>query len=387
MPYPAAMQPRRRTWLRRLAAPAACAPLLLAAPPAAAQPATPAPPAAAQPATPAPSATTPPVTAPADTAPPVTAPADTTAPASTAPPGPVPLVVQRAPGASDCLDAATLADRVTLLTGRRALVAADGASGAFAYEVQILKSDEGYTAIVLAGGKSRQIEDPGPTCASLSDALALTLAILADADTPPPAPPPDPPPPAPVRVPVRIPPPAPPRPPAPAYGPRLLLSPSVGLSEGLSGSLVPAVVLLNDLRLIGPLSVLAGFTWMPAQGFPLAPGRVEVQLMYGQIAPCVSRWRILERVRLGACAQLNVGGLRGKAIGYPQSREVTRPWTSFGLTGLADVLVIDPLYWSVRVGGFVTAPQEAFAIDGVGVAFDPPPAGILVATGVGVRIL
>lgn len=345
MPYPAAMRRRPRPWIRS-ALVAALLPCL-AARPAAAQP---------------------------------------------GPEGPAPLVVQRAPGASDCLDAAALADRVTLLTGRRALVAAQDGGGGFAYEVQILHSEDGYTAIVLAGGKSRQIEDPGPTCESLSEALALTLAILAgDAapapEPPPPAPEPPPPPSAAFAIPVPVF--APPRAPdpAPVGAPRLLISPSVGISEGLSGSLVPSLVLLNDLHLIGPLSVLAGFTWMPDQQIPLGPGRVEVQLMYGQIAPCLSRWRILDRVRLGACAQLNVGGLRGKASGYAENREVTRPWTSFGLVGLLDVLVIDPFFWSIRIGGFVNAPQEAFSVDGIGVAFEAPPVGVLVATGIGVRIL
>jgi len=344
MPYPAAMRERRgRRWARRLVTLTACAftSAFLPSSPATAQ---------------------------------------------TAPAGPVPLVVQRAPGASDCLDAAALADRVTLLTGRKALVAAESAGGGFAYEVQILKSDDGYTAIVLAGGKSRQIADPGPSCASLSDALSLTLAILVDADGTPPAPPPEPPPPpATAVVPIFVPPPPPP--PAPYHGPRLFLSPQIAVTEGLSGSLVPALVLVNDLRVYRSLSVLAGFTWMPSQNFPLGQGQVEVQLMYGQIAPCLSEWNILGRVRLGGCAQLNIGGLRGKATGYPENREVTRVWTSFGLTGLLDVRLIDPIFWSVRVGGFVNATQEGFSIDKVGTAFEQAPAGILVGTGIGVRIL
>ena len=301
-------------------------------------------------------------------------------------PAPVPLVVQRAPAAADCIDAAALADRVTVLTGRKALIAADGAGSGFAFEVQILKSDEGYTAIVLAGGKSRQISDPGPTCASLSDALSLTLAILVDADATP-APPPPPPPPAPkptAPAPTFTPPP-PPRPTV-TRGAGLLISPSVGLSEGLSGSLVPALVLVNDLRLYKSLSVLAGFTWMPSQDFPIGPGKVEVQLMYGQIAPCLSTWNILHGVRLGGCLQLNVGGLRGKAVDIPQGIEVTRPWVSLGLTALLDVPVIDPFYWSVRLSGFGTFTQESFTLVDYGRAFDAPPVGVLVGTGIGVRI-
>src|SRR5262245_53241203 len=202
------------------------------------------------------------------------------------------LIVQRAPAAADCLDAGGLAARVNELAGREALVAATDAGSGVAFEVQILKSDDGYTAIVLAAGKSRQIADPGPACESLASALALTLAILLDAGEAPPVPPPPPPPPPPPRpapAPLLLP--LPPLPPAPPYvGPRLLVAPFVAVTEGLAGSVVPAVALAADVRVVAPLSILAGFTWMPSQDFPLPPGRVEVQLLYGQIAACFSTW-------------------------------------------------------------------------------------------------
>lgn len=332
MPYPAAM------WIRRLAASASCALGVLAGQSASAQPA---------------------------------ALHD------------VPLVVQRAPAAADCVDGKTLAERVNRLVGRTALIAADEPGQSFAFEVQILHAEDGYTAIVLAAGRSRNLDDPGPTCAGLSEALAVTLAVLVDADEQPPAPPPPPPPPRPTIVPVFVPPPRPP--PAPVYGPRLLLSPIIAVTSGLSGDAVPALVLVNDLRVIGPFSLLAGFTWMPSQDFPLRQGHVEVQLMYGQIAGCLSSWRVLGRARLGGCFQLDAGAIRGKGVDYPTNSEVTRPWIALGLTGLADVPIIDPVYWSTRVSAFAVPTQEAFQITGIGVAFDPPPFGVLVGTGVGVR--
>lgn len=351
MPYPAAMgasgeasrkaSPGRapREWMRRIAATALCATGLLAARSTAAQPA---------------------------------ALHD------------VPVVVQRAPAASDCVDAATLAGRVNLLVGRTALIASEAAGESFAFEVQILRSDDGYTAIVLAAGGSRKLDDPGPTCAGLSDALAVTLAVLVDADEKPVAPPPPPPPPPATATAVFVPPPPPPSIP-PRYGPRLLLSPIIAVTSGLSGDAVPAVVLVNDLRVIGPFSLLAGFTWMPSQDYPLREGHIEVQLMYGQLAACLSSWRVFGRSRLGGCFQVDVGGIRGKGVGYDETSEITRPWVGLGLTGLADVPIIDPLYWSTRISAFAVPTQEAFQIRGIGVAFDPPPVGILVGTGVGVR--
>lgn len=301
----------------------------------------------------------------------------------------VPLVVQRAPAAADCSDATALAARVEALIGRQALIPATEAGAGFAFEVQILKAEDGYTAIVLAIGKSRQISDPGPTCASLSEALAAMLAILVDADeqpAPPPiVPPPSPPPTATTPAQVAEPPP-PPLPSPVDLGGRLLLSPSFGVSSGLTGDATPAVVLVNDLRVWGPFSLLAGFTWTPPQDFALAPGRVEIQLMYGQAAPCVSTWALFGRSRLGGCLQVNVGAIRGKGIGYFRNGEVTRPWVSMGLTALLDVHVVGPVYWSLRASAFATVTEEAFQVDGIGVAFDPSPVGFLGSTGVGVRI-
>ena len=174
-------------------------------------------------------------------------------------------------------------------------------------------------------------------------------------------------------------------PPAPTEGPRLLGSPLVGVSTGLSGDAVPAAILAFDLRVFGPLSIALGFAWMPSQDFALAPGHVEVQLLHGQLAGCLSSWRVLGRARLGACLQLDVGAIRGKGVGYDTTGEVTRPWTALGLLGLLDVPVAGPFYWSSRLSALVVTQQEGFRIDRVGVAFDPAPVGLLVATGVGVR--
>jgi hypothetical protein len=163
------------------------------------------------------------------------------------------------------------------------------------------------------------------------------------------------------------------------------VTPLVGVSSGLSGDAVPAVVLAADLRVIGPFSLHAGFTWMPSQDFALAPGHVEVQLMYGQIAGCFSAWRLLDRVRAGACVQLDAGAIRGKGVGYNVNGEVTRPWVALGLAGMLDVRIARPIFWSTRLEAVAVAQQEGFQIDNVGVAFDPAPFGVLAATGIGVR--
>ncbi len=60
-------------------------------------------------------------------------------------------------------------------------------------DVQIYRSEAGYTAVVQTGEKTRQISDKGATCRGLADAMAITLAILLDTEVPPPEPEPPPP--------------------------------------------------------------------------------------------------------------------------------------------------------------------------------------------------
>ncbi len=300
-----------------------------------------------------------------------------------------PLLVQRAPGAADCPDAVALSNLVEKLTKKRVFVPASPTTSGTTFEVQILKSEDALTAIILAAGRTRQIEDPGPGCDGLSSALALTLAILVDEDEQPSviAPPV----PAPV-LPRSLPPPLPmatQRPPLPAVtpeAPRLLVVPLLGLSEGLSGSLVPAFSATAQVRFWKAFSLIAAFTWMPGQSIPIGSGRVSVQLLHGSLGPCWSTWRFSNRLQLGGCFEVHAGALHGQAFGFAQNREAFRPWTSFGPLGLVEVLVVGPLVVSARLGLHIVVPQERFQIDGVGVAFDPPPIGAFGAFGVGAKI-
>src|SRR5580700_3795505 len=93
------------------------------------------------------------------------------------------LAVHRTEDSADCPDADALAAAVAQQMKRPALD--PGASGR-GLDVQIYRSEAGYTAVIQAGGKTRQLSDRGPTCEGLAAALAVSIAVMLDAEPLPP---------------------------------------------------------------------------------------------------------------------------------------------------------------------------------------------------------
>lgn len=126
------------------------------------------------------------------------------------------LSVHRTADSLDCPDAWTLAGLVARHMKRPALEPLDearaplppharGGGPQSSLDVQIYRSEEGYTAVVQTevaatspqaprGSrlKARQLSDRGATCAGLAAALSITMAILLDTEVPLPPPPPEP---------------------------------------------------------------------------------------------------------------------------------------------------------------------------------------------------
>ena len=100
------------------------------------------------------------------------------------------VVVHRTDDAAECPDSAALAARVDRHMKRPALRPRKDPAGPGqerpSLDVQIYRSEAGYTAVVQTGEKTRQISDKGDTCRGLADAMAITLAILLDTEVPPP---------------------------------------------------------------------------------------------------------------------------------------------------------------------------------------------------------
>ncbi|EYF00750.1 Hypothetical protein CAP_9028 [Chondromyces apiculatus DSM 436] len=353
------------------------------------------------------------------------------APAAAAPPPTTPpparLTVLRAPEASDCPDARALAAAVEVAMKRPALDPQSVDPSAPAYDIQIFRPEADYAAILQAGGLTRQISDPGPTCAGLAEALVITLAILLDSEAPSrPAPEPEPPAtplpdgnlsPRPVTPPVGsvqirpAPAPAPPgllatapgsilpRPPAPAPPDKPWdLSLDLGAAQTL-GLLTPfswAFYAEASLRL-PRVSFAAGALWLPSRTLDVPPGEVDVSLALATARACAAVAGRLDGPRLSACAQPMLGAFTGVGRGYNPDRQATVLWMGLGALLLGEGPIVGPLGWSARASVVAPLVTEELTIDRVEgpvgaqtltvvSAFDPSPIGFLVGAGLRVSI-
>ena len=260
-----------------------------------------------------------------------------------------PLAVHRTEDSADCPDADALAAAVERQMKRPALDpgAAAPLQGARGLDVQIYRSEAGYTAVIQAGGKTRQLSDRGPTCAGLAAALAVSIAVMLDTEPLPPEPEP-PPPPAPAihaggpaaipagetpaipagetpaipepalpgpalpdaPSPLEPPPPLPDDP--PTMGRRfhvsLAVAPvvSVGLLQGFAGGVMGEA----DFR-FGRFYVGGGALALPGQSFGFAPGQVHLDLAAGFVRGCGAILADGDALRLALCAAPYAGVVRG----------------------------------------------------------------------------
>lgn len=321
------------------------------------------------------------------------------------------LVVHRAQAAADCPDAPALAAAVHALVQRPALDPASTDHLAPVYDIQIFRDDEGYAAILQAGGLTRQLSDPGATCAELAEALALTLAILLDTEAAPPPPPPLPsPPPSPSPLPSPSPQPSPlpqpqpqpiaPLPPPPPRPPRVRgpkawdLNFELGAAQ-TAGILTPfswALSAEGSVRLrSGSFGV--GAIWMPTRTIDAPPGEVDVSLVAGTLRACAAILGKLTGPRLSLCAAPIMGSIQGAGRGYSPDRESNALWFALGAAALAEGPLVGSLGWSARANLLVPVVSEEFTVDrreGASVtsvtALDPWPVAFLIGAGLRVSI-
>jgi hypothetical protein len=93
------------------------------------------------------------------------------------------LVVTRTDGAQDCPDSVALAGQVRAIAGSDLIGTGVTAPAETFIQVAIVHDFGGYKAQIDALGRhhgARSLEDLGPSCASLAEAIAVTLAIFLD---------------------------------------------------------------------------------------------------------------------------------------------------------------------------------------------------------------
>jgi hypothetical protein len=313
-----------------------------------------------------------------------------------------PLAVHRTDDTADCPDARVLADKVAEQMHHPALAPTAEALGPDrGLDVQIYKSSEGYTAVIQAGGKTRQLSDKGPTCGGLAAALTVSIAVMLDTEPLPPEPEPPPPPAPPSPPPAATPPPAPaPSPPPaddrPSEGRRFRVAIAVSpiLTDGVLRPFAGGVATELEFR-FGRFSVAAGALALPGQTINYPPGQVNISLTTGLLRGCVAPVTIGgsqmigedESIRFALCLDTLAGVQRGVGQGFQVDRTSTLPWASMGASALFTQRIWGPLSWGSRAWLLIPLLKQSFFVDNLaGSAFSPSSVGGALDVGLRVSI-
>jgi hypothetical protein len=214
------------------------------------------------------------------------------------------------------------------------------------------------------------LEDEGPTCAALAEAVGVTLALLLD-----PVPRPDLP--------------APPPPQAPAIITGRAAIGWIGISAGPVFGETPGTTLG-----IGPTlgvelerwSIALGGTETLSRSVRFASGAVRVGLTSGTLQLCRMIDVRGEALRAGACARAGAGQYRGEGDGYPMTTSVRLPWMAAGGGLRVGGRWGRRLLWGVS--GILMIPiwRQTFSVENAGVAYESAAVGGTLAVELGVRL-
>jgi hypothetical protein len=290
------------------------------------------------------------------------------------------LVVTRAPGAEDCPDAAGIVTRVRAMTqGDPFTPAADGRRDTW-LELDFAQTLAGYRAVITARGRrqgTRSIEDVGPGCASLADAVTITVVMLLDPEVAAaksvsdpndlPVPPKDETPASPARV---------------AFGAEAAGGVVLGVLQH-GGPFVEAGARLKFARSFA-FALGGGFVFPDHTLAP--PGRVSLELWYGYAR---FSGTLFEHAgtHLALFLGPSVGVLGGSSDGFDYRTERHLLWVAgaFGVEAFA--LLSGPFSWSARLSAVTPFRYEGFYVSDAGEphrAFRTPGIGGALSLGVSV---
>jgi hypothetical protein len=297
------------------------------------------------------------------------------------------LVVTRGEGATQCPDAEHLR-RHALASAARSLP-----SPAHAYLVSFERTAGSYRAEIVDGtvGRTRRLEDTGPACGPLGQAVAVVLATMwgsegeasaspASSASPAPA--------ATTNADEAAASPAPPAsPPTAEVGlaepemattspstsrrPRWVFGAGAALAVAIVRPIAPA--LFADVAIaLAHASFAAGVLWVPDQRIEVAPGSIDVRLVAGTLRGCAF---VGETTELGACAKLLAGQLHAAGAGYGTVSEHDRPWLAIEPEVFVDRALFAWVRARAAAGLTVPLHAETFSVTGAGGAYDTPAVG------------
>jgi hypothetical protein len=220
----------------------------------------------------------------------------------------------------------------------------------------------------------RVLADRSATCAPLAEAVAVTLAILAEDFAREQARAPEPPPPPPPEIVTAEAAPAPAPAPAPPPPPAIRLWGGVGAGGfgAFISPLAPAFALGATLDSRSLRQGLRGSFTLP-QRFELGPGRVVVQAWLITMLSCVRLAR--GTAGLALCAAFDAGQLSGTSEGFADTSPGMRSYEALGLELQPSWNFAERGRISAVLGGLLPFTRESFSVTGLGAAYVPPAVG------------
>lgn len=288
------------------------------------------------------------------------------------------LVVTRGAGAEDCPDASLLSTRIRGMSTADVAVSEAPTPRDTWVEVELSRVLSGYRATISARGRrngSRTIDDVGPSCTSLSDAVAITLVMLLDPqgaqETTAPSP----------ASPEVL--------PTPSEEPRRAFTAGVEGTFGASLAVLEHPVPVLELGARADIGERFGVAAGGGLVFPdrvaVAGGSVKLGLFYGYLRGSAA---LFERAstRLVFVAGPALGSLSGEGSGYdvpmPSQRLL---WLAVAGGPELRAALATWLAWSVRLLAVVPLVHQGFSVNDAGKptdAFETPPVGVALTFGV-----
>jgi hypothetical protein len=266
------------------------------------------------------------------------------------------LIVTRGTGADDCPAAQGFAERIRAITANRTLQTDPRAETDTWVYLEITHDLGRYSALLQTRGRqqgSRALSDVSSNCASLSDAVAVTLALLLDARE------------QVSELVTRQPRSTPEKPPRTSSGSeKLRYGVVLGGGVGLGLLAVPTpwatggleAMLGHRLRL-----GIGGAITLP-QRLHYLQGYTELKLAWGYARGCALALRSESGVELMLCVSPMLGALSGSGKRYDFSR--TKRWSWFALSGGAQASgpLAAPSFWWLSLMAVAPLTLRGFAI-------------------------
>ena len=297
------------------------------------------------------------------------------------------LTVERGPETEACPDETALSARVREVRGPESEVAGR------AYLVRFKRIGKRLSAEIRVGeSRVRALDTKTASCDVLAKGVAVTLAMLIDADVaaagpaPPASPEPQPPEPVAPPAPPEVPAPVPVLPPVrriPQHSHRAVhgfLSLGAGGLVGVLGPLDALFTAEGGLR-VGTVRLGLGALGAVPRHLDVAGGSVDESLLSGTLRAC-SGLLGDARLSLGVCVGAFAGELSGGARGFPFVEKHRRAWLVLPFEASLSRLS-GRLGWELSVGGLLPLVQRDFGVQGAGVAYRTPSlGGLLMLRGV-----